>query len=132
MDPRLVTRHLLLACGWIALALGVVGLFLPVLPTAPFVLLAAACFARSSERLHDWLIEHPVFGAHIESYLAGKGLHRRTKAIALATLWVSVGVSALLLVPFLIVDLALVLIATAVTVYLLRLPTCESPGGAQA
>jgi hypothetical protein len=58
-------RHLLLACGWAFLGLGALGLALPVLPTAPFVLLAAACFMRSSERLHSWLVGHRVFGRHI-------------------------------------------------------------------
>lgn len=123
---RLLGRHLLLACGWIALGLGAIGLFVPVLPTAPFVLLAAACFLRSSARLHAWLVSHPTFGCHIEDYLAGRGLRARTKALALATLWASVFFSVLALVPHRVVEVALLLIAAAVSLYLLRLPTCPA------
>lgn len=117
-------RHLLLACGWAFLGLGALGLALPVLPTAPFVLLAAACFMRSSERLHGWLVGHQVFGRHIRDYLAGRGLQSRTKTVALTTLWASVLASVVFVVPHLAVDLLLIAIAAAVSVYLLRLPTC--------
>jgi uncharacterized membrane protein YbaN (DUF454 family) len=98
----------------------------PVLPTAPFVLLAAACFMRSSERLHGWLVRHPLFGCHIEDYLAGRGLRAKTKFVALLTLWASVAASAALFVPLLLVDLLLIAIAAGVTLYIMRLPTCAA------
>lgn len=121
-----LTRHILLALGWLFLGIGAVGIAVPVLPTAPFVLLAAACFLRSSERLHAWLVSHPRFGRHIEDYLAGRGLRARTKAVALSTLWASVLASAYFFVPLFIVDLLMVAVAAAVSVYILRLPTCEA------
>lgn len=121
-------RHLLLACGWLALGLGVAGIAVPVLPTAPFVLVAAACFARSSDRLHAWLLSNPRFGCHIEDYLAGRGLQPRTKRVALLTLWASVTVSVTLFVPLLIADVAVIGVAIAVSVYLLRLPSCDAFG----
>jgi len=124
MAFRTYTRYVLLGCGWGALGLGTLGMFVPVLPTAPFVLLAAACFMRSSERLHRWLVEHPTFGSHIEDYLAGKGLRRRTKVVALATLWGSVTLSVALFIPLLAVDAVVIVVAAAVTVYIVRLPTC--------
>jgi uncharacterized membrane protein YbaN (DUF454 family) len=117
-------RVFLLTVGWISLGLGAIGLFVPVLPTTPFVLLSAACFLRSSERLHTWLIEHPTFGSHIADYLAGKGLTRKTKVVALTTLWLSVGISVYFFVPHAVADVIIVVIAAAVTVYILRLPTC--------
>ncbi|MDP2232810.1 MAG: YbaN family protein, partial [Actinomycetota bacterium] len=98
------------------------------LPTAPFVLVAAACFMRSSERLHTWVVEHPTFGIHVRDYLAGKGLKRRTKAVALATLWSSVSISVTVFVPLLVADMAIVAIAALVTVYIVRLPTCDPEG----
>lgn len=121
---RIVVRHLLLELGWAFLGIGAVGMVVPVLPTAPFVLLAAACFLHSSERLHGWLISHPTFGRHISDFLAGRGLQARTKLVALTTLWLSVLASAYFFVPLLAIDLLLVTIALAVSVYLLRLPTC--------
>lgn len=121
---RELMRYALLGCGWVALAIGAVGLFVPILPTAPFVLLAAACFMRGSDRLHAWLTEHPTFGVHIRDYLAGNGLQRRSKVMALATLWASVLTSTVLLVPIIVVDCIIVGIALAVTLYILRLPTC--------
>ena len=116
-------RYMLLAFGWISLGLGTLGLMLPILPTTPFVLLAAACFLRSSERLHSWLVAHPVFGKQIIDYLDGKGLKRKTKFVAISTLWASIIASAIFFVPFLIADMAMILVAVGVTVYLLRLPT---------
>ena len=125
MSPRTPARYVLLALGWLFLGLGALGLFLPVLPTTPFVLLAAACFLRSSERLHRWLVEHPTFGVHIGDYLEGKGLQRRTKVVALVTLWASVSFSTVFFVPLPVADIIIVAIAAAVTVYILRLPTCD-------
>lgn len=116
-------KYLLIALGWVFLGLGTVGLFLPVLPTTPFVLLAAACFLRSSEKLHAWLLSHPRFGSHIADYMEGKGLTQRTKAVAVATLWMSVLASAFLFVPYLLADTILVAVAIGVTIYLLRLPS---------
>lgn len=125
-----IARHTLLAAGWASLGLGALGLAVPVLPTAPFVLLAAACFMRSSERLHAWVVSHPLFGHHIEDYLAGRGLRARTKAVALTTLWASVATSVVLWVPLLAADLIIVAVAVAVSVYILRLPTCAAGGPA--
>ncbi len=116
-------RYVLLACGWVFLGLGVIGLFLPVLPTTPFVLLAAACFFRSSERIHSWLVSHPRFGPQITDYLEGKGLRRNTKVVALLTLWISVTASVVLFIPHVAADAIVLVIAAGVTVYILRLPT---------
>lgn len=123
MQPLL--RYALLGIGWLSLGLGVLGIVLPLLPTAPFVLLAAACFMRSSSRMHDWLVGHPLLGAHISDYLRGRGLRRQTKSVALVTLWLSVSMSSWLLVPLAYADAAMVLMAAGVTIHILRLPTCE-------
>lgn len=118
-----------MACGWASLGLGAAGLVLPVLPTVPFLLLAAACFLRGSERRYRWLVSHPVFGPHIADYLAGRGLRPRVKLVALATLWASVLLSVLVFVPLLAVDVVVVAAATAVTAYILRLPTRRGTDG---
>ena len=95
---RPLLQRLLFVCGWTALGLGVVGVVVPVLPTVPFLLLAAACFLRSSSRWHGWLVTHPVFGRHIADYLAGRGLRPQAKILALVTLWASVLASVVLFV----------------------------------
>ena len=74
----LMLRYVLLAIGWLSVALGVIGIFLPVLPTTPFLLLAAACFARSSPRFYQWLVEHPRLGPWIRDYLDGNGIDRKS------------------------------------------------------
>lgn len=119
-------RLALLVLGWIFLAIGAVGLFVPILPTVPFLLLAAACFLRSSARLHRWLLEHPVFGRDLSVYLEGKGIRKRSKVIAIITLWISTGVSTILFVPYFVVDLLLIAIAAAVTAHILGLPTASA------
>ncbi|NLE23181.1 MAG: DUF454 domain-containing protein [Actinobacteria bacterium] len=122
-DVKRLRPTLFVACGWTSLGLGVAGLALPVLPTVPFVLLAAACFLRGSERRHRWLVSHPVFGPPIADYLAGRGLRPRAKAVALLALWTSVLLSVVAFVPLLAADVAMLVVAAAVSVYILRLPT---------
>lgn len=117
-------RIILFFLGWIFLALGIIGMLLPVLPTTPFILLAAACFMNSSDRVHSWLIEHPKFGYHIDDYFSGRGIRARAKIAAISTLWFSVLLSVWHFIPLLAIDVLLVLIAIGVTVYLLSLPTC--------
>jgi hypothetical protein len=116
-------RALLLGVGVLATALGVLGIFLPLLPTVPLLLLAAACFARSSPRYYAWLLDHPRLGPLVNAYLDGNGIPLRAKVWAILLLWTTISLSALLVVPILLVKLALFAIAAGVTLYLLRLPT---------
>ena len=75
-------RHLWLAAGGISLALGVIGIFLPMLPTTPFVLVAAFCFSRGSERCERWLVEHPRFGPMVRDWRANRSVPLRAKQLA--------------------------------------------------
>jgi uncharacterized membrane protein YbaN (DUF454 family) len=118
-----VRRSLLIAAGLLSTALAVLGIFLPLLPTVPLLLLAAACFARSSPRCHAWLREHRHFGPVLAAYQDGGGIPRRAKVTALLLIWTSISLSALFLVAATWLRLLLVLIALAVTLYLLWLPT---------
>lgn len=118
-----VLRWILICCGWVSIVAGVIGIFLPLLPTVPFLLLAAACFARSSERFHGWLIEHSHLGPLVRDYLNGGGIPLRVKRMAIGMVWISFPASAYLFVRVMWIQIALVAVAAGVTLYLLRLPT---------
>lgn len=119
-------KTLLNIAGVLALLLGVLGLFLPLLPTTPFLLLASACFARGSTRLHRWLLQHRVFGVYLRNVEAGNGIPRRAKIVALTMMWASLVYS---IVRFDHLGLRIGLLATgcAVSLYLWRfLPTLRA------
>jgi hypothetical protein len=117
------TRALLAAAGSISLGLGVAGVFLPLLPTTPLLLLAAACYVRSSERMSRWLLDHPHLGPYIRDYREGRGMPLRAKVTTLVVLWLTIGISVVFGVSAFWLRLLLVAIATAVTVHLLRMKT---------
>ncbi len=115
-------RGMLLTAGVVCVGLGAVGVVLPGLPTTPFLLLAAFCFSRSSERFHRWLLGHRWLGPYIRNFEEGRGMTRRDKLITIGTLWLTIGVTVVFFVPFAWARAALVLIASGVSVYLARLP----------
>ncbi|MGL4315816.1 MAG: YbaN family protein [Pseudomonas sp.] len=86
-------RYALLTVGWLCVVLGVIGIFVPVLPTTPFLLLAAACFVRSSRRFYVWLVEHPRLGPWIRDYLDGNGIPLKGKVYAIGLMWSSIALS---------------------------------------
>ena len=123
--PPLWQRALWLLAGWLALVTGIVGIFLPLLPTTPFVLLAAFCFSRGSERWEAWMLNHPRFGPMVRDWEAHRSLTRRSKRIAQGSMLVMVGLSAWGLRERPVV-LAVVLIAAAIGVWVVaRIPTRE-------
>lgn len=118
-----VVRLLLVCIGWLAVALGVLGIFLPLLPTTPFLLLAAACFVRSSPAFYRWLLGHPRLGKYIHYYLSGAGMPMKAKIYTLILIWASMLLSAFVLTDSWIPKVILPLIGLAVSLYILRLPT---------
>ncbi len=92
-------RFVLAGGGMVCVGLGVAGLFLPVLPTTPFLLLAAALFARSSRRVYNWLLNHPVLGPIILEWREHRAMPRRAKRVALVLIAVSFTVSIVFFVP---------------------------------
>lgn len=118
-----ILRWVLIVCGWISIACGVVGIFLPIMPTVPFLLLAAACFAKSSVRFHRWLTEHQHLGPLLHDYLRGAGIPLRAKLTALSMICISVPTSVVLFAEALWLKVLLIAAAVAVSGYLLFLPT---------
>ena len=106
--------------GCLAVALGVLGIFLPLLPTTPFLLLASACFARGSTRLHNWLQTNRVFGKYLRDYENGKGIPLRGKIWVLIFMWGSMSYSIWRLHDRLALQILVALIGTGVTIYLTR------------
>ncbi len=121
--PRLL-RYALFAIGWLSVVWGVIGIFLPVLPTTPFLLLAAACFARSSPRFYHWLVEHPRLGPWIRDYLDGNGIPLKGKVYAIGLMWLSIGLSCYL-VPLIWARSFMLTSAVLVSIYILRQKTLE-------
>lgn len=119
-----IRNALLIAAGAFSLVLGIVGIFLPVVPTVPFVLLASFCFARSSKRVHSLLINNRHFGLIIRNYELGRGIPRRIKFRAIIMLWLGLGISGLI-VDLLLLRLMLAAIGVGVSIYLYRLPEYE-------
>lgn len=107
------------------MALGVIGIFLPLVPTTPFLLLAAFLFDRSSPRFHSWLLSNRWFGEYIRSYREGRGISARQKAGTIAILWPTI-LLGMWFAPVIWSRAAMLAIAIGVTAYLLfRLPTLK-------
>ena len=120
---RRITRYLWVAGGTLAVALGIVGIFLPLLPTTPFLLLAAFLYARGSERFYAWLLGNRWFGGYLRRYREHRAMTRRHKAFTLTLLWIGIGASAGFLVPQGWARLLLAVVAVGVTAHILRLGT---------
>lgn len=118
-----IKSGLLVICGTLSLLLGAVGIFFPVLPTTPFLLLSAACYARSSVRLHSWLLNNRIFGSYIRDYQEGRGVSLRHKIAALVLLWLSIGYAAGFAVSRTWLRILLLGIAAGVTIHLCKLKT---------
>lgn len=114
--------------GTLALILAILGVFLPLLPTTPFLLLASACYLRGSERMHRWLTGHRILGPYLIGIQTGRGIPMRAKVITLIFLWGTLAISAWH-VPLPWVRMLLLIPGIGVTVYLLRMKTLRAADG---
>ena len=117
---------LLAAAGAVSVAVGAVGILLPLLPTTPFLLLAAACFARSSERRYQWLMSHRVFGPYIRNYHEHGAVTRHAKIVTLGLLWGTMSITAFVFFDSVVLRVILLAIAGGVTVHILRMKTAPA------
>jgi len=114
----------LIISGWLCIILGVIGVFLPLLPTTPFILLAAYCFSRSSPRFHKWILSHRFFGPIVKNYESGKGLPRKIRFRGLMLMWLGM-IGSMIIIQKLWAVIILGVIGVCVTVYLYRLPVYD-------
>ena len=129
-----LVRTLWFIAGSICVVLGAIGIVLPILPTTPFLLAAAACYYKSSPRMHRWLLNNKWFGEYIRNYTEGKGLTKKTKITALALLWATIGFSTVFMLNRLLpaqlvlpIQIIMIVVAIAVSLHILRLPTFKKP-----
>ena len=122
MKFKSLKKYLLIFAGSISLALGIIGVLLPVLPTTPFLLLSSFCYIRSSNRLYNWLINHKIFGSYIYNYLTYRAVKKSVKIGALIFLWFSLLIS-ILIVSNLHLRIFLVAVGVSVSIHLLTLKT---------
>ncbi|MFC7298277.1 YbaN family protein [Herminiimonas aquatilis] len=109
--------------GGVSLILGVIGIFLPGLPTTPFILVAAACFAKASPRVHQWMLQHRLLGPVLRNWEEDRSLTRRTKCVAIISMVLTMGVSVWAFADQPWIQIILVLLGLIGAVIVLRIPT---------
>ena len=118
-------RGVLIIAGTFFVGLAVLGIFLPILPTTPFLLLAAACYARSSKRFYSWLLNNKWFGKYIKNYREGKGVPIKVKILSISLLWLTIMFSTVVIVDNPFVRIILILIALGVTIHIISIRTMK-------
>ena len=123
--PKKIRNTLWIILGIIAFCLGIIGVFIPFLPTTPFLLLAAGFFLKGSDRLYQWLISHKVFGEYIRNFREHKAIPKKTKIFAVSTLWVTILASIFFFTTSLALRGLLFGIGAAVTIHILHYKTLD-------
>ena len=117
-----IIKALLITSGTISVGIGIIGIFLPLLPTTPFLLLAAACYARSSKRFYVWLLTNKYFGKYIRNYREGKGIPLKTKLFSIGLLWITITIS-IIIIKQNWISVLLIIIALLVSWHIVSIPT---------
>lgn len=126
-QPSKTVRTLLIIAGTVCVALAFIGVLIPVFPTTVFLLLAAAAYARSSERFYTWLTTNRVFGDYIRNYREGRGIALRHKLLTMLLLWGMIGTSAIFFVDTLWVKFILLAVAIGVSIHIITIKTALEP-----
>jgi len=121
-QPRAL-RYVLVWAGFVCVGLGVAGVFVPLLPTTPFLLLAAACFARGSDRCHRWLMTNRWVGSYVRNYMEHRATTVATKVGSIMMLWCFLSLAAVFFTESWVIRSLLLLVAIGVTVHLVSLKT---------
>jgi uncharacterized membrane protein YbaN (DUF454 family) len=116
-----IVKGLYFIAGTISLALGIIGIILPILPTTPFLLLSAACYAKSSERFYNWLINNKILGAYIRNYIEGTGMPVKVKIFTLSLLWITMSITIFLFIQMIWIKIVLLIIAVIVSIHIIMI-----------
>tara|TARA_B100000405_G_scaffold285890_1_gene232931 strand:+ start:105 stop:512 length:408 start_codon:yes stop_codon:yes gene_type:complete len=121
-----LSRVFWFSLGMIFTGIGLIGVVIPGLPTTPLMILAAACFAKSSQRFYNWIINNRMFGEHVKNYREGNGIPKRSKPVILGTMWAFVLFAVFIAIPDSAPEIsrnATVILAVIGTVFILRIPS---------
>lgn len=118
-------KWILTILGLLALGLGILGIFLPVLPTTPLLLLAAALFLRSNKGLYDWLLNHPKLGPYIRNFMEYKAIPLKIKVISVSLVWITLLNCAIFVADHWAFRLFFIVLATAISVHILSYKTLK-------
>ncbi|MDI6804605.1 MAG: YbaN family protein [Bacteroidota bacterium] len=118
-----IARLGLVIAGNIFVGLGVLGIFLPLLPATPFFLLAAACFAKSSPRFYEWLMDNRWFGSYLKNYRDNKAIPKKVKIVSVSFLWITILSTIFFAVEATLIKYILIIIAIGITIHISRIGT---------
>lgn len=116
-------KWILITAGTIFIGIGIIGIFIPILPTTPFLLLAAACYARSSIRFYNWLMNNKLIGAYIKNYREKRGIPLKIKVFTIFLLWITILFSVFFILLISWIKIILIIIAIGVTIHILTIKT---------
>jgi uncharacterized protein len=116
-------KILLMGVGTLSLIVGIVGVFLPILPTTCFLLLAAGCYSRSSDRFYSWLMNNRWFGRYLSDYKSGRGVPMSIKIASVGSMWCSIGYAVLFVLSLVWLQLLLLVLAITITFHIISLPS---------
>lgn len=114
-------KLILMICGFVLVALGTLGIFLPLLPTTPFLLLAAYCFLKSSEKAYNWLLNNKLYGTYVRDYIEKKGVPVKIKIVSLILLWSGILYSVIFVTEHRLLRASLMIILIGVTLHILTI-----------
>lgn len=118
-----IKRRIIFFCGIVSLAIGIMGIFLPLLPATPFLILATICFAKSLQRMYQWLLTNKFCGEYIANYRENKAISLKHKTISLLLLWIAIGYSIFYVADRLWLQILLIIIALGVTIHIVSMST---------
>lgn len=119
-------RILLLTFGFVTMGLGFVGVFLPLLPTTPFLLVSLACFMKSSERMHHFVMTNKYLAPYVKEYASRDGIPKRAKIRAIVLIWITISFTAFVVIDKVLLRVMLYVIAISVSTYIWTRKTAET------